>query len=194
MDDSGLSEDKDEEICNWLREQVSQYDLVIAADFGHGTISDNMVKILREYARILAVNTQANAGNRGFHTVSRYPEADYVCIAEHEIRLELRDLKSDVTTMMYKLLKKLDCSRMMVTRGIKGCAVCEKDGFVKLPAFSRSIVDTIGAGDAVFSVTAAATAMGNSRELVGFIGNVVGALAIGILGNKKSIDKLSVQK
>ena len=57
---------------------------MIAADFGHGAISDDMVEVLREHSPFLAVNTQANAGNRGFHAVSRYPDADYVCIAEHE--------------------------------------------------------------------------------------------------------------
>jgi len=194
MDDSGLSIDKEQNVCNWLREKVSEYDLVMAADFGHGAITDNMAKILREGARYLSANTQANAGNRGFHTVSRYPGANYLCIAEHELRLELRDLKSDVTTMMYKLSENLGCPRMMITRGVKGCAVCEKDGFVKVPVFSRNVVDTIGAGDAVFSVTALASAIGAHREIIGFIGNVVGAIAVEILGNKKSIDKLSVQK
>jgi len=36
--------------------------------------------------------------------------------------------------------------------------------------------------------------MGTTNELIGFIGSVVGSLAVEILGNKKSIDKLSVQK
>ena len=55
MDDSGLAEDKDLEVCDWLRGELPKYDLVIAADFGHGTVSDNMVRVLRENARFLAV-------------------------------------------------------------------------------------------------------------------------------------------
>ena len=31
-------------------------------------------------------------------------------------------------------------------------------------------------------------------EILGFIGNVVGSLAVEVIGNKKAIDKLSVQK
>jgi len=195
MDDSGLPENKDREVCNWLREELPKYDLVIAADFGHGAISDNMVKVLREHSRFLAVNTQANAGNRGFHAVSRYPGADYVCIAEHEARLELRDLKSEVRPLSYNLLKGLDCSRLVITRGKMGCTVCNKNkGFVKVPSFAQKIVDRVGAGDAFLSVTALASVMELDDELLGFLGNVVGSLAVEILGNKKSIDKLSVQK
>jgi len=68
-------------------------------------------------AQFLAVNTQANAGNRGFHAISRYPGADYVCIAEHEARLELRDLKSEARPLSCNLVKKIGCSRLVVTRG-----------------------------------------------------------------------------
>jgi len=195
MDDSGLPENKDREVCNLLREELPKYDLVIVADFGHGAISDNMVKVLREHSRFLAVNTQANAGNRGFHAVSRYPGADYVCIAEHEARLELRDLKSEARPLSYNLLEKLGCSRLVITRGKMGCAVYSKNkGFVKVPSFAQKIVDRVGAGDAFLSVTALASVMELDDELLGFLGNVVGSLAVEILGNKKSIDKLSVQK
>ncbi len=195
MDDSGLSEDKDREICKWLREELPKYDLAIVADFGHGAISENMVKVLRKCSLFLAVNTQANAGNRGFHAVSRYPGADYVCIAEHEARLELRDLKSEARPLTYSLLEKIRCSKLVITRGRSGCAVFdEKEGFVKVPSFAQNVVDRVGAGDAFLAITAMACVMGVSNEMIGFIGNVVGALAVGILGNQKSIDKLSVQK
>ncbi len=195
MDDSGLPDDKDLEVCDWLRKELPKYDLVIAADFGHGAISDDMVEVLREYSPFLAVNTQANAGNRGFHAVSRYPDADYVCLAEHEARLELRDLKSEVRPLSYKLVERIGCSRLMVTRGRLGCAVCDKEGsFIKIPAFAQKVVDRIGSGDALLSVTALAAVMEADDEVLGFIGNVAGALAVEILGNKKSVDKLSVQK
>ena len=34
------------------------------ADFGHGAINSNMIDILAKKAKFLAINTQANAGNR----------------------------------------------------------------------------------------------------------------------------------
>ena len=79
-----------------LRGQLSGYDVVIVFDFGHGMLSQEAVKILADEAPFLAVNTQSNAGNLGYHMISKYPRADYVCVAESEIRLETRDRRGDV--------------------------------------------------------------------------------------------------
>lgn len=195
MDDSGLAEEKDEQLCNWLKENLPKYDLVIAADFGHGAISKNVVHALSENARFLAVNTQANAGNRGFHTLTRYPHADYVCLAEHEMRLLMRDLYGDLRPMMSEMAAKMGCSKFVVTQGRKGCIVRGVNGdFVEVPSFARNIVDRVGAGDAFFGITSLGAAKGLPEEILGFLGNIMGSLAVEIVGNKKSIDKLSVKK
>lgn len=195
MDDSGLSSEKDGQLCDWLSQELPKYDLVIAADFGHGTISDGIRHSLIDHAPFLAVNTQANAGNRGFHTVARYARADYVSIAEHEIRLEMRDHRGKIAPMAHEIGSRLDCKNIVVTRGKRGCLVRSRDGvIIEVPAFVQKIVDRIGAGDAFFSITALAAYLDSSPEIIGFIGNVVGALAVEIVGNEKSMDKLIVKK
>jgi rfaE bifunctional protein kinase chain/domain/rfaE bifunctional protein nucleotidyltransferase chain/domain len=195
IDDSGLPSARNDEMCNWLRGRLPRYDLVIVADYGHGAISDEMVYTLCDGARFLAVNTQANSGNRGFHTITRYPRADYVCIAEHEIRLEMRKRNGRIQPMMKPLAKRLGASKFVVTRGRKGCLVLgQKKGFVAVPTFAQNVVDRVGAGDTFFSVTALAAALGVSDEVIGFIGNVAGSLSVEVLGNIKSIDKIGMQK
>ena len=83
----------------------------------------------------------------------------------------------------------------MATRGRKGCAISNGNGgFVKVPAFAQNVVDRVGAGDAFLSETSLASVQGVANEVIGFLGNVVGALAVEIIGNKKSIDKMSVKK
>ena len=195
MDDSGLPRAADSRACQELEDRAGKYDLVIAADFGHGAVSPEMVRVLAREAPYLAVNAQANAGNRGFHTVTRYPRADYACLAEHEIRLETRDLRSSIRPMMDRVAKKLSCPLFVVTRGRSGCLIRGGERkFVAVPAFAHKTIDRVGAGDAFFSVTALAAAQRVPCEVLGFIGNVAGALAVEILGNQKAIDKLSVKK
>ena len=195
MDDSGLPERENREICTWLRENIGEYDLVIASDFGHGTISDEMIDILSSHSRFLAVNTQANAGNRGFHTISKYPRADYVSIAEHELRLEFRARNGLLRPKMETLIEKMGCRKCVVTTGRKGCAIANNDGvFVQVPSFAQQVVDRVGAGDAFLSVTSLAAIQEVPSEVIGFLGNIVGALAVEIIGNKKAIDKMSVKK
>lgn len=195
MDDSGLDPEEDKRMCDWLESNIRSYDLVIASDFGHGAISDAMVDLLCDKAPFLAVNTQSNSGNRGFHTITRYPRADFVCIAEHEIRLEMRRKKSPVRPMMEKLAERMHSRHFIVTRGRKGNIVLSGNGdCVAIPSFAKSVVDRVGAGDSVLSVLSMASFLDAPAEILGFIGNVVGALAVEIIGNKKSIDVQSVRK
>lgn len=195
MDDSGLCNEKEAKMCAWLDHNLANYDLVIASDFGHGAISDKMVEILCDKAPFLAVNAQANSGNRGFHTITRYPRADYVCIAEHEIRLEMRKKTGSIQPMMEVLSKQLGTRQFVVTRGRKGSVIMNgADEKISVPAFATSVVDRVGAGDTVLSVTSMASKLGASNELLGFLGNAVGGLAVGVIGNKKSIDLQSVIK
>jgi sugar/nucleoside kinase (ribokinase family) len=63
-----------------------------------------------------------------------------------------------------------------------------------IPAFAKHIVDTVGAGDAFLAVTSPLVAAGGPMHQIGFIGNVVGALKVEILGHRRSIDKASLIK
>ncbi len=73
--------------------------------------------------------------------------------------------------------------------------VRDADGeVVTIPTFSREVVDTIGAGDAFLALTAPVASLGCEPELVGFVGNAVGALAVRIVGNKESVDPTQLHK
>ena len=194
MDDSGCNENQEKNTCLWLSDRIKDYDIVIVSDFGHGAITKNMIDILCNQANFLAINTQANAGNRGFNTISKYPKADFICIAEHELRLETRDLKIELRPSMQKMVDYLNCKYLIVTSGNKGCAICENSNFIQVPAFVHKVVDRVGAGDAFLSITSLAACLDASNELIAFLGNIVGALSVEIVGNKKSINKLSVKK
>lgn len=195
IDDSGLSAHTNNEACNLLRERLPAYDVVIAADFGHGAISNEMIQVLAERSKFLAVNTQANAGNRGFNTISRYPRADYVSIAEHEIRLEKRSPDGPLRPMIQELMGAVGCKQFVVTRGRQGAIVADSNGsYVDIPSFARNIVDRVGAGDAFFAITAMASALNATNEILGFIGNIAGSLAVEVVGNKKAISKMAAKK
>ncbi len=190
MDDSEMAGAVNEAFQEWLVSMLQEHDLVIVADFGHGAISGKTIQTLCRHAPFLAVNTQANAGNRGFNTVSKYPRADYICIAEHELRLETRDAHGPVRPMMESIVQEHRSRYMVTTRGRNGCAVISKTGeFVQVPAFAFNVVDRIGAGDAFFAVTSMMAFRNLSSELLGFIGNIVGSLAVEVIGNKKPVKK-----
>ena len=63
-----------------------------------------------------------------------------------------------------------------------------------IPAFTRTVVDTIGAGDAFLAVTSPLVAAGTPLDMAGFIGNAVGALKVGIVGHRSSVEKPQLVK
>jgi len=190
MNDEGLNQAQDLELCAKLEEIITEYDVVIVVDYGHGMMTNKAISLLAEKARFLAVNTQANAANKGFNTISRYPRADYICLAQHEIELEERKRNGDIKKMIHNLSEKVDCNKITVTRSKLG-NICysEADGFIETPAFTDQVVDRMGAGDAVISLTSLCVAQQAPMAIVGFIGNVVGAQAVATLGHKSSIDR-----
>lgn len=194
MDDSGLDAARDADFRRELMASARASNITVAADFGHGTISDDCRRDLVG-APFLAVNTQANAGNRGFHTISRYERCDFVSLAEPELRLDMRDTKTGIVPLTDRLQQQTRAGMVAVTRGKQGSYLQTDDGTaVLVPAFASKVVDRIGSGDAFFSMASLAAGLGVNPELVGFLGNIIGSIAVGILGNKKSITRGDVMK
>lgn len=187
MDAAPLSPELDEKFAKQVRELFAGHDMTVAADFGNGCISQNMVATLCD-APFLAVNTQANAGNRGYHTISRYPRADFISLASHEITMEYRNRQMSTGEMMQHLKERTGAQTLLVTEGRRGCAVMQND-FVRAPSFAANVVDRVGAGDALFSITALGAKLGLPPDIIAFCGNIAGSLAVESIGNAKAVSR-----
>ena len=51
-----------------------------------------------------------------------------------------------------------------------------------------------GAGDAFLAASAPIAAVGGLMQQVGFVGNIAGALKVGIVGHRRSIDRSAIVK
>jgi bifunctional ADP-heptose synthase (sugar kinase/adenylyltransferase) len=178
-----------------LAKVLPGYDVVIVADYGHGFLNRELIRVLAAESRFLAVNVQTNSANLGYNLISKYPRADYVCIDEPEVRLAAHDRRSNLEEIIERVAKDMSCRRVSITRGHKGCiAYAGPEDYFHVPVLSREIVDRIGAGDAYLSVTAPCAAAGYHPEMVGFIGNAVGALAVRIVGNRTAVEPVPLFK
>ena len=169
--------------------------MVIVTDYGHGMIGPDEVDILRKKSKFLCVNTQVNAGNLGFNTVSKYAGADFLCVSEDEIRLDARDKTGNLQNIVETTSTKLDCQKIIITRGQEGClCYSNEEGFSTVPAISTDVRDRIGAGDALFAVASLLACQKAPIELAGFIGNIAGAQAVSTVGHRTSLSKISLIK
>jgi len=195
LDDHDLPESTNRELHNYLEANVGNYDLVVVADFGHGFIGESVVDVLCKKAKFLAVNTQTNTANAGFNLITKYPRADYICIDEPETRLACHDKFSKLEDLTISIVKKLRCSRMAITHGnYETLTYSSEEGFYKIPVFSKEVTDTTGAGDAFLSITSPCVAAGLPMDIVGFIGNAVGALKVRIVCNRSPVEPVPLFK
>ena len=185
----------EEEICGTLNKTLKDYGLVLVTDFGHGMITPKIIKLLGEKAKFIAVNVQTNSANLGYNLITKIHRADFICIDEPEIRLACHDKSSNLEHLVMEISKKINCERIIITRGHKGSLVYSaKEGFNQIPVFSKDIVDRIGAGDAFFSIASPCVCKNNPMEVVGFIGNAVGAIKVLIVGNRSSVEPMPLFK
>ncbi len=196
MNDRPLDKTESDLVDDHVRRLAGHADVVIVTDFGHGAIGPSTVETLCAHARFLAVNTQTNSGNLGFNLITKYPHADYVCIDAPEARLAVGDKYSDIETLTAENLPvRVDCARIVVTHGAAGCCAWSKEeGVRRVPAFTKTIVDTVGAGDAFLAITSPFAAAGATMEQIGFIGNAAGAMKVGIVGHRASVEKVPLRK
>lgn len=196
MNDQPLAEAQRSEIDDFIRARGGDYDLIIVNDFGHGMIADSTVDTLITSAKFLAVNTQTNSGNFGFNLISKFPRADYVCIDTPEARLATHNKTGSIESLLTdRLAAMLPGAKIVVTQGKDGClAFAADEPLCQIPAVADKIIDTVGAGDAFLAITAPLVAAGGEMRQVGFMGNIAGALKVGIIGHRHSLDKISMIK
>lgn len=196
MDDCFHGTGLERRTVDLIAERAADADLVIVTDFGHGLMTPPTVASAAAHARFLAVNTQTNSANLGFNLITRYPRADYISIDMPEARMALGERFLPVETLAaIKLPARVPCSALSITQGALGCTTWGADGGVhRIPVFTKSVVDTVGAGDAFLAVTAPLVAAGARMDDVGFVGNAAGAIKVGIVGHRGSVDKAALIK
>ncbi len=175
--------------------RINEYDLVLVVDFGHGFISPDTARLISEKAKFLAVNAQANSGNRGFNVISKYPSAAFICLNDLEIRLEERHNPGTVFDMVKNVAKKLSCPLTIVTQGKLGC-ICyrQEEEMIIIPAFAKKVVDRIGSGDAMIAIASLSAVQQAPAIVTGFIGNAAASVAVSTVGHRSSIEKVSFKK
>lgn len=190
INDAPLQPHEEDELCADLGPILEQCDVVIVADYGHGLVTPKVVDLLCRKAPFLAVNTQINAANAGYHTISRFPRADYICLHEGEVRLDQRDRTADVRQLVQALAGRLGSRLVMVTQGKRGSLLYHREqGFSQCPAFAVKVVDRVGAGDSVLAISSLCAVRKLPLDMIGFISNMVAAQAVGIVGNRSPIDR-----
>lgn len=174
-----------------LREEIRQADVVLLLDFGHGLMQPQVRQLVQESAGFLALNCQTNSNNHGFNIISRqYQRADAFSLDEQELMLSAGHRHLDHPAELEKLRQHLHSGYGWLTRGaVQTIGLREGAPPCLCPPLENEVVDTIGAGDAFFSVAALAAARKLPVALATFLGQLAGGQAVKVVGNAQPISK-----
>jgi len=162
------------------------YQAVILLDYGHGMFTPASIHQW-DSARFLCANVQTNSGNYGYNLATKYARVDYLCVDEDEARLATLNRDGPIEQSVMVLAAR--AAKVVVTLGRAGAIGWSADSdIVYCPAFTDTVVDTLGAGDAFFALTALVAKEADMLSLLR-IGNAAGAIKAGIVGHRKEVTK-----
>ena len=194
INDNNLDREDEKKFKEKISKEISNYDLVLVVDYGHGLITPNIVNIIEKKSKYLALNTQLNALNIHYHSISKYKKADYICVHDGELRHDYRDRNEITESLVKKLSKKINSTSVVITKGKKGSLLYKNKKFTYCPAFANKIVDRTGAGDTLLAVTSLCNKCNIPDEITLLIGNISAANTVSNMGTGEIIDRKSILK
>lgn len=190
INDGFINDDCESNVIDYLESEIPKYDIVLVSDFGHGLITNKIIRTIEKISKKVAVNAQTNGANAGYNLITKYHKSSFICLDVPEARLATQEKYADMKVVGEKILKATNTDIVMITVGSEGSMCVTNKGEINhTPAFATKVVDVIGAGDAFFAYAAPCVAKGMPLDLISFVGNAVGALAVQIVGNKKPVKK-----
>jgi bifunctional ADP-heptose synthase (sugar kinase/adenylyltransferase) len=196
IDGEPPARDVQERVLNALSKHLRNFDLVVVADFGHGLMSEEARRLVESRAPFLALNCQTNSNNHGFNIINQqYRRADCFSLDEQELLLAVARRHIDHPHELENLRQRFDARYAWLTRGaIETIGLRDGAPSCLLMPLETRVVDTVGAGDAFFSVAALAAKCELPVALATFIGQLAGAQAVRIVGNTEPISKSALLK
>jgi rfaE bifunctional protein nucleotidyltransferase chain/domain len=189
INDTFLDPGLETEIINYLKTRIDEYDFILISDFGHGFITPGLQQFLQNSGKFIAVNAQTNSNNYGFNYITKYRNVGYISIDEKELRLPFGDNYGKIEHLIENLSAITGCNDITITLGQAGSLLYSGGNYYTAPAFASAVKDSVGAGDALLSITSLLNYKKVSAELIPFIGNCMGTLAVEIIGNEHPVYK-----
>jgi bifunctional ADP-heptose synthase (sugar kinase/adenylyltransferase) len=169
---------------------IEKTDLVFVADYGHGLMTERLIRFIENFAPLLSLNVQTNSTNYGMNLITtKYNRANFICLDQLEARLSFGDRFSPLSDLALRLKNKFGAHFVAVTKAHDGSLVLGKKDAFDVPVLRNDykVVENTGAGDAYYSLAALCASLGIPTAICGFLGSAMGTIATTYVGNKKSI-------
>ncbi|MCX6974061.1 MAG: adenylyltransferase/cytidyltransferase family protein [Verrucomicrobia bacterium] len=196
LNDEPPTEAVQQRLFDSIRREMKSCDVVLLTDFGHGLMQKKLRELVQEEAPFLVLNCQTNSNNHGFNIITRqYQRADAFSLDNQEIMLSCGLKRFDAQAELAAIGKSFGSSYAWLTRGsVMTLGLAEGYEPSEIPPLVTDVTDTVGAGDAFFSVAGLAAVQRLPLDVATFLGQLAGAQAVNIVGNERPISKAALLK
>lgn len=193
---SEINTSQEKKIISKLKNLIKDIDLIMVADYDHGLITKNILKILSNSKKFLVINSQLNSTNIGYHSLQKYNFSNVIVINESELRHELRSRTENLYDLIIKYSKQTNIRYIVITQGSEGSTLYDSKykKFINCPAFATKIVDKVGAGDTFLSILSLSLASKIDVKLSLFFSTIAASITLAFPGNEMIVKKNELLK
>lgn len=181
-------------VCEMLLDEAARSDVAILHDAGYGVLAPAMLQqagpFLREHVPILCGGSSEPQGS-----LAQLRDLDLLCTSERRLRVERSDPVGGLSSLAYQVLELAQATQMLVTVGKRGVVTFDRHTHDRsasqwsdrllseyLPSLADCVVDRLGCGETMLTLSALALAVGASLMQAAYLGQAATAAQIATHG------------
>lgn len=197
VDNRPVSERIVEELKTSLRDTAA--DAVVFSDFRHGIFSRKTIPSLTESIPAQALKVADSQVANRWGNILDFEGFDLITPNEREARFALGDQDSVIRPLALELYKRSQCKTLILKVGEQGILTYREPSdhvrsFFTIDSFVNSLVDAVGAGDALLAYSTLAMVTTQSPAVASILGSIAAAIACEHEGNTPVSPEQVLQK
>ena len=167
-----------EQLADYIRQQVSSVDAVVCSDYGDGTLSTPVIAAALTHS-LSVVDAQKHLARYQGATIFT-PNLPEAAVGYPLIKTSDGDGLAILRKGGKDLLNLTQAQQILITRGEQGMSLFHTDGSEHhIPAFNRTdVFDVTGAGDTVVAALTLAMTLGASPWEAAVLGNLAASIVV----------------
>ncbi|MBU1487308.1 D-glycero-beta-D-manno-heptose-7-phosphate kinase [bacterium] len=170
-------------LLSYIYKTIDEIDVLIISDYGKGVVASRLLKEIVPFAKKRKKPIVVDPKIENFLS---YKDVTIITPNHHEagalIGAKITDKKS-LHWVGNKILAKVGCEAVLITRGEKGMSLFRKDSDpIHIPTEAKEVYDVTGAGDTVIAVLALCLAAGADLEEAARVANFAAGIVVGEVG------------
>lgn len=186
LDNRSISEHVTRQIATQLETPT---DAVLFADFRHGIFNKHTIPFFTQAIPALTFRAADSQVASRWGNILDFTGFDLITPNEREARFALGDQDSVVRPLALELYRRAQCKNLILKLGERGCLTYRMDtngdphDFFTIDSFADSVVDPVGAGDALLAYATLAQVAVRNPAVASIIGSIAAGIACGSEGN-----------